>query len=85
MSSKVRTSLLSLTVIAVLIFSAIGPTIVYADDNKPPDTTTTDTIDSDHDSDGINTAECHSDKGHANKKGKKNKSGHKNSSACSAD
>src|SRR5574341_1910278 len=36
MSSKVRTFLLSLTVIAVLIFSAIGPTIVYADDGAPP-------------------------------------------------
>ena len=45
MASKIRTSLLSLTVIAVLIFSAIGPTIAYADDGNPPDTTALDTID----------------------------------------
>ena len=43
MSSRTRTSLLSLTIIAVLIFSAIGPTIVYADDGTTSDTTTADT------------------------------------------
>ena len=35
MSGKARTSLFSLTVIAVLILSAIGPTIAYADDGAP--------------------------------------------------
>ena len=81
MFSKVRTSLLSLTVIAVLIFSAIGPTIVYADDGKPPETTTPETIDS----------ECSSDEGAGdkeggkNKKRDKNKSGNKDSGECNSD
>ena len=61
MSNKVRTSLLSLTVIAVLIFSAIGPTIVYADDDTPPDTTTTDTIVDESHSGDNDSGECHPD------------------------
>ena len=55
MSSKIRTSLLSLAVIAVLLFSAIGPTIVYADDGAPPDTSTADTTG------GSDLSECSSD------------------------
>ncbi|HLO27522.1 MAG TPA: right-handed parallel beta-helix repeat-containing protein [Anaerolineales bacterium] len=37
MSDKIRASLLSLTIIAVLVFSAVGTTIVYADGDPPPD------------------------------------------------
>jgi hypothetical protein len=87
MSSKTRTSLLSLTVIAVLIFSAIGPTIVYADDSQPPDTTASQTIDSDSGSDNGQAAKCDSDKGAKNKdkKGKKNKSGAKHWNKCSSE
>jgi hypothetical protein len=85
MLGKTRTSLLSLAVIAVLIFSAIGPTIVYADDDQPPDTTTSEAIDGDHESDSSNAGQCDSDKGHADKKSKKNKSRAKNSSECSPD
>jgi len=55
MSGKTRTSLLSLAVIAVLLFSAIGPTIVYADDGAPPDTSTADTTG------GSDSSECSSD------------------------
>lgn len=43
MSSKIRTFFLSFTVIAVLIFSAVGPTTVYADDGAPPNPSPTDT------------------------------------------
>lgn len=45
MSIKVRSSLLSLVIIAVLFFSAIGPTIVYADGGTPTDTPTEPTAD----------------------------------------
>jgi len=83
MLGKTRTSLLSLAVIAVLIFSAIGPTIVYADGDNPP-TTTTDTIVEQDDGDNHSGA-CDSDKeGGKNKKGKKNKSGGKHSNICSS-
>jgi len=37
MSGKTRTSLLSLTIIAVIVFSAFGTTTVYADGDPPPD------------------------------------------------
>jgi len=47
---KVRSSLLSLVIIAVLFFSAIGPTIVYADGGTTGDTPPTET-----------TTECASD------------------------
>lgn len=43
MSIKVRSSLLTLVIITVLIFSAVGPTIVYADGDKPTDTPPTET------------------------------------------
>ena len=82
MFSKTRASILSLTVIAVLIFSAIGPTIVYADDDAPPDTSSAATIDSNPESDSSNAGVCHSDKNPAEKKGKKNKSGGKHSNKC---
>jgi len=86
MSSKVRTSLLSLTVIAVLIFSAIGPTIVYADDDTPPDTTTTDTIVDESHSGDNDSSECHPDQEDGkNKKNKKHKSRDKDSTSCSSD
>lgn len=38
MTGKARSSLLSLAIIVVLVFGAFSPTIVYADDSKPPDT-----------------------------------------------
>ena len=41
MSNKVRSSLHSLVIIAVLIFSAMGTTIAYADGGSPPTDTTT--------------------------------------------
>ncbi|HXQ36428.1 MAG TPA: hypothetical protein VN843_20615, partial [Anaerolineales bacterium] len=37
MHSKIRSFFLSLTIIAVLLFSAIGTTTVYADDGTPGD------------------------------------------------
>jgi len=37
MSDKIRASLLSLTIIAVIVFSAVGTTTVYADGDPPPD------------------------------------------------
>jgi hypothetical protein len=40
MFEKARAFLLSLTIIAVLLFSAVGTTVVYADGGTPPDTTT---------------------------------------------
>ncbi len=43
MSGKTRSLLLSLTILAVILFSVVGPTIVYADGDPPPTTTTTDT------------------------------------------
>ncbi|MEO7839329.1 MAG: hypothetical protein ABIU06_08265, partial [Anaerolineales bacterium] len=43
MSSKIRTFFLSFTVVTVLVFSAVGPTTVYADDSAPPTTPTTPT------------------------------------------
>jgi hypothetical protein len=50
MSIKVRSSLLSSVIIAVLFFSAVGPTIVYADGGPTTDTPPTET-----------TTECASD------------------------
>lgn len=41
MSSKTRTFFLSLTILAILVFSAVGPSTVFADDRGP--TTPTDT------------------------------------------
>ena len=43
MHSKIRSFFLSLTIIAVLLFSAIGTTTVYADDGTPGDTSVTQT------------------------------------------
>jgi hypothetical protein len=57
MSIKVRSSLLSLVIIAVLIFSAIGPTIVYADGGTSKDTPPTETTTNDCASDGT-SSEC---------------------------
>src|SRR5215217_6041953 len=57
MSIKVRSSLLSLVIIAVLIFSAIGPTIVYADGGTATDTPPTETTTNDCASDGA-SGEC---------------------------
>jgi hypothetical protein len=57
MSIKVRSSLLSLVIIAVLIFSAIGPTIVYADGGTTTDTPPTETTTNDCASDGT-SSEC---------------------------
>ncbi|HEX5943160.1 MAG TPA: hypothetical protein VFY66_12825, partial [Anaerolineales bacterium] len=37
MFEKARAFLLSLTIIAVLVFSAVGTTVVYADGGTPPD------------------------------------------------
>ena len=37
MFDKARAFLLSLTIIAVLVFSAVGTTVVYADGGTPPD------------------------------------------------
>ena len=54
MSIKVRSSLHSLVIIAVLIFSAMGTTIAYADGGSPPTETTTECA-----SDGT-TNECSS-------------------------
>ncbi len=59
MSIKVRSSLLSLVIIAVLFFSAIGPTIVYADGGTGTDTPPTETT-SECASDGT-TNECSSE------------------------
>ena len=42
MTSKIRSLFLSSTIIAVLLFSAIGPTTVYADDGTTTDTPTAD-------------------------------------------
>jgi len=60
MSIKVRSSLLSLVIIAVLIFSAIGPTIVYADGGTATDTPPTETTTNDCASDGT-SSECPSE------------------------
>jgi hypothetical protein len=43
MFDKARAFLLSLTIIAVLVFSAVGTTVVYADGGGPPDTPHVDT------------------------------------------
>jgi hypothetical protein len=88
MFGKIRTTLFSLTVIAVLIFSAIGPTIVYADDGTPPDATAPHTIDSNDDADKDNADKCDSNNKEGknkDKKGKKNKSGGKHSNKCNSD
>jgi hypothetical protein len=49
MFSKIRSIFLSLTIIAVLLFSAVGTTTVYADDDTPNDTTTSETRSDDDD------------------------------------
>ena len=41
MLDKIRTPLLSLAIIIVLVFSAVSPKNVYADDDKPPEVTAT--------------------------------------------
>ncbi len=41
MAGKTRSSFLSLAIIAVLVLGALSPTVVYADDGKPPDAPTT--------------------------------------------
>src|SRR5687768_13985448 len=86
MFSKIRTTLLSLAVIAVLIFSAIGPTIVYADDGKPPETTVPHTVDSDKESGDGDASQCDSDKGDADKdkKSKKKKNRNKDARECTS-
>lgn len=61
MSGKTRTSLLSLTVILVLILSAIGPTIVYADDGSGTGTPTPEASSGECDPDDIEDGECNSD------------------------
>jgi hypothetical protein len=43
MTSKIRSLFLSSTIIAVLLFSAVGPTTVYADDGTTSDPPATDT------------------------------------------
>ena len=43
MFEKARAFLLSLTIIAVLLFSAVGTTVAYADGDNPPDATATET------------------------------------------
>jgi Right handed beta helix region len=60
MSIKVRSSLLSLVIIAVLLFSAVGPTIVYADGGTSTDTPPTETTTSECASDGT-SSECPSE------------------------
>ena len=59
-----RTFFFSLTIIAVLLFSAMGPTTVYADDGSTASTSSTDTSVSGSDSGG-----CDSDEGEANTSG----------------
>jgi hypothetical protein len=78
MSGKARTSLFSLTVIAVLILSAIGPTIAYADDGPPPETTAPHTIDSDNQAGEDDASQCDSDKGDGEKEKKNKKKKHRN-------
>jgi len=51
MTSKIRSLFLSSTIIAVLLFSAIGPTTVYADDGTPTETPTADASGGDGSSD----------------------------------
>ena len=85
MFSKIRTTLLSLAVIAVMIFSAVGPTIVYADDGAPPDATAPHTIDSESDNGGADKCDSNKEGKNKDKKGKKNKSGGKHSNKCSSD
>ena len=51
MFSKIRSIFLSLTIIAVLLFSAVGTTTVYADDDTTNNTTTTETRSGDDDDD----------------------------------
>src|SRR5688572_24614861 len=85
MFSKIRTTLLSLAVIAVLIFSAIGPTIVYADEGTPPDATAPHTIDSESDNGDADKCDSNKEGKNNDRKGKKNKSGGKHSNKCSSD
>ena len=84
MFSKIRTTLLSLAVIAVMIFSAVGPTIVYADDGTPPDATAPHTIDSESDNGDADKCDSNKEGKNKDKKGKKNKSGGKHSNKCSS-
>src|SRR5687767_762653 len=86
MSGKARTSLFSLTVIAVLILSAIGPTIAYADDGTPPETTAPHTVDGDAEVSDGDTSQCDSDKGDGDNEKKKKKKKHRNKEAreCNA-
>ncbi len=56
MLGKARTSLLALTIIAVLVFSAVGPTVVYADGETPTDTPPQTETSNDCTSDG--TSKC---------------------------
>ena len=84
MFGKIRTALLSLAVIAVLIFSAIGPTTVYADDGQPPDATAPHTIDSESDSGDADKCDSNKEGKNKDNKGKKNKSGGKHSNKCSS-
>ena len=51
MSSKTRTLFLSLTIIAVLVFSAFGTTPAYADDGDDPETPAAQTSGCDEDDD----------------------------------
>ena len=60
MSIKVRSSLHSLVIIAVLIFSAAGTTIAYADGGTSKDTPPTETTTSECASDGT-SSKCPSD------------------------
>ncbi|HJR82064.1 MAG TPA: right-handed parallel beta-helix repeat-containing protein [Anaerolineales bacterium] len=85
MSGKVRTSLFSLTVIAVLILSAIGPTIAYADNGTPPETTAPQTSDGEPEVSDGDANQCDSDKEDGDKE-KKKKKRHRNREAreCNA-
>ena len=60
MSSKTRTFFLSLTILAILVFSAVGPTTVYADDDDSSETPTADTsgCESDSDEEDTDTSAC---------------------------
>lgn len=80
MSGKARTSLFSLTVIAVLILSAIGPTIAYADDGTPPETTAAQTVDSQA-GDG-NAGQCDNKGDGENEKKKKKKHRNRETRDC---
>ena len=63
MFNKTRLSMLSLTVIAVLVFSAISPKIVYADDDTPTNVSTEIAGTSGSDTSGCDSAEAAPDSG----------------------